>query len=327
MTESHKRRLDLFVKNTWEIKSGFIWQSPMMKHMAALLYAAEDREINVEAIRQSYDMMKGNTGLFSMFRGNSALSIAAMLSLVPDMEKRLLDTLKVYDLLKEARFYASDYLAVAAYQIAAGTDADGYSNIVWRMRSFYDDMKAQHPFLTSRDDYIFSAMLGLSDVDIAAGMARMEQLYQALKPEFLSGNGVQALAQVLILGNQTCDAIDRVLALRQSFRDFKLRLDHQYTVSSLGVLTLLPGTVFDIVRGVRETFDFLRAQKGFSTWSFQKQELSLFAAALVAYDNMASLQSGLLTTALSTSFTNIIIAQQATMAAVAASSAAASAAN
>ncbi len=326
MTETQCRRLELFAANVQEMKSSFVWQNTMLKHVAALLYAAEDKVIDADAIRQSYDLIKDNTGVFSMFRGNSALNIATMLSLAGDMEKRMCDTLQVYDALKEERFHASDYLVVAAYQIAAGSSAEGFQTAVSRMRAFYDGMKDQHPFLTSSDDYIFAAMLGLSDVDVAVGAERMEQLYRALKTEFFSGNGVQALTEVLILGDQTADVLDRVLSLKQLLRNFGLKMENQDTLSSLGILALLPGTVDDIVRDVADTFEYLRTQKGFGAWSFSKQELELYASALTAYEHVASVKSGILTTTIATSITNIILAQQAAMAAMVASSTAAASA-
>jgi ATP-dependent Clp protease protease subunit len=152
-------------------------------------------------------------------------------------------------------------------------------------------------------------MLGLSDISITDGTMRMESLYRALKPEFFSGNGVQALAQVLVLGNDTSESVARVLELRKLFRGYGLKMESQYTLSSLGILALLPGTADDIARDVTAAFEYLRAQRGFSAWSFTKQELELYATALAAYEHFDALKDGLLTTALSTSITNIIIAQ------------------
>lgn len=321
VTTTQERRLQLFFANVQEMKSGFTWHSTMMKHMAALIYTAEDRVIDNDTIRRSYNMMKENTGLFSMFRGNSALNIAAMLSRAGDREKQLSNTLQVYDALKAAQFRASDYLAIAAYMIASGTDADGIQSVIRRMRTFYDGMKSLHPILTSYDDYIFSAMLGLSDVGTDTGVARMEELYCALKPDFRTGNGVQALTQVLVLGNQTSEAVERVLALRRKFRNLGMRMENQYTLPSLGILALLPGTVDELAGEVAETFGYLRTIRGFSSWSFPKQELMLYATALASYEHVGAMSNSLVTTALTTSITNIIIAQHAAVAAAAASTA------
>jgi hypothetical protein len=155
----------------------------------------------------------------------------------------------------------------------------------------------------------------------------MERLYRELKPEFHSGNGVQALSEVLVLGDQTAESIGRVRALRQSLRYKGLKMENPQTLPSLGILALLPGTAEEIVHDVAEAFWFLRAQKGFGAWSVTKQEVLLYAAALAAYERLGDVKNGLLTTALCTSITNIILAQQAAMiAAISASSAAAASA-
>lgn len=325
MNEKYQSKLDLFVANTQKIKNSFIWQSTMPKRLAALLYAVEDKDIDCDAIRESHEFIKRNTGLFSAFRGNSAISIATLLSLSEDRESRFSDTLTVYDMMKNEGFRASDYLVVAAYQIAAHAQKDKFAKVVERAKEFYDGMKEEHRFLTGRDDYIFAAMLGLSDVELETGLVRMEQFYIALKPKFFSGNGLQALAQVLVLGGETEKAVPRVLALSEAFRRQRIRLDKENTLSSLGVLSLLPADIDTIACDVIGVYEFLRTQKGFGSWTITKQELLLFSSAIVAFKNVDDAKNGLLTTAISTSLTNIIIAQQTAIAAAAASSAAAAA--
>ncbi|NUU78144.1 DUF4003 family protein [Paenibacillus xylanilyticus] len=325
MEQQHAARVELFVSNTQIIKKSFKWQNPMMHRLSALLYAADNKTADGEAIRQSHDLMKHNTGLFSAFRGNSAISIAAMLSLTTDQETKLAETLHVYDLMKEIKFRSSDFLAVAAYQIAVQAAPDQFQYTVERTKAFYDQMKANHRFLTAQDDYIFAAMLALSDLDVDSGVARMEQLYRELKPEFSSGNSVQALTQVLVLGDDSPESSHRVLRLQEAFRKRSIRLDKTYTLSSLGVLSLLPVDQETLVDQVQETYDWLRDQKGFGAWSITKQELLLFSSALVAVQHVENLRNGVLTTTLSTSISNIIIAQQAAMASAAAASAAAAA--
>ncbi|WP_379163088.1 DUF4003 family protein [Paenibacillus sp. sgz5001063] len=323
MKEPYTARLELFAENAQRVKKGFAWKNAQVNRLAALLYTAENKIADSDAIRASFELIKEHTGSFSSFRGTTAISIAALLSLAVDQERQLTDTLAIYEMLKDAKFRASDYLVVAAYQIAANTTPDQYLRTIERAKAFYDSMKAHHRFLTGQDDYIFAAMLGLSDIDIHNGVTRMEQLYAALKPEFLSGNSVQALTQVLVLGEDSSDTAAHVLALRDAFRARGLRLDKEYTLSSLGVLSLLPCSEADIVNDVSETYEFLRTQKGFGSWSITKQELLLLSAAMVAFKYVDEAKSGVVTTMLSTSITNIIIAQQTAIAAAAAASAAA----
>jgi hypothetical protein len=244
-----------------------------------------------------------------------------MLSLTTEQETKLADTLLIYDLMKKNKFRTSDYLVIAAYQIAAHAKPDQFEHRVERTKTFYDHMKAQHRFLTGQDDYIFAAMLALSDLDVESGVTRMEHLYTELKPEFSPGNSVQALTQVLVLGDDNPDAGARVLALNEAFRRRDIRMDKMYTLPSLGILSLLPADRDTLVAQVEETYELLRTQKGFGAWSINKQELLLLSSSLVAVQYVEDLRNGVLTTAISTSITNIIIAQQAAMAAAATSAA------
>ncbi|MNM73234.1 hypothetical protein D3C81_849540 [compost metagenome] len=324
MKESYEIRLQLFADNTLRVKKEFAWHNQLIHRLAALLYAVEDRTADVSAIRNSYELIKKSTGLFSTFRGNSAITIATLLSLSLEKEKQLEDTLTVYNMLKNAKFRASDYLAIAAYQIALNTEPDQYQIAIARAQAFYESMKANHRFHTGQDDYIYAAMLALSDIEVESAAARMEELYATLKPHFLSGNSVQALTQVLVLGDKASETATDLLILCDAFRKKGIRLDKQYTLSSLGVLSLLPCDSQSVVEEVAKTCEWLRTKKGFGSWSITKQELLLLSAALVAYNYAEEVNSGILTTTLSTSMTNIIIAQQAAIAVAAASATAAS---
>ena len=317
-----QEKLALFTTNAQAIKKEFFWHNNMTKRLAALLYALENKQIDCEAIQRRHALIRQNTNAFSTFRGNMALCLATLLALSPDPQSLLDETLFVYNLLKGAKFRASDYLVIAAYQIAAQTSADNYLNVLNRTKAFYNDMKAQHFFHTGQDDYIFGAMLGLADIDVEEGSLRIERLYNRLKGEFWSKNSVQALAQVLVLGGSDDDATGRVLALRDALREQKIRLDKSYTLSALGVLALLPVEIDVIVNDIGAAQTALRGQKWFGPLYVAAQELLLYAVALVAGEYAQNIKDGVVTAMLSTSITNIIIAQQAAMAAAASASAA-----
>lgn len=325
MNEKYQSRLELFIMNIDKIKKSFMWQNILLKRLAALLYAAQDKVVDCDAIDDSCRIIKENTGLFSAFRGNSSFCIAAMLSLSSDKNLQFSNTLAAYDIMKKTGFRASDCLVIAAYQIAANSEVYKFNQVAERAKTFYDGMKKEHYFITGQDDYIFAAMLGLSDINIEIGTERMKQLYNILKPEFLSGNGVQALTQVLVLGEQTTEAADRVLALRDAFRKEGLRLDRTNTLSSLGVLSLLPADIETVINDVAQVYGFLRTQRGFGSLSISKEELLLLSSSFVAFRNVDDAKSNILTSAISTSITNIIIAQQAAISAAVAASAAAAA--
>ena len=323
-------RLDLFVDNVQAAKKGLFWKDTILRRLAALLFAASQRSIDLEAIKACERRVKESTGVFSTFRGNPMLTITTLLALADDPDRLLSDTLLVYDLLKAAKFKASDYLVIAACLAAAHAEPDQYEQVASRARAFYDGMKKDHWFLTGQDDTIYAVMLGVSGFDVRTGLANLEQLYVDLKPEFRYGNSVQALTQVLVLGGDPQAQIARVRSLNDACRANGLRMDRETTLPALGILALLPRDRDTIVQEIQMTFDDLRARPGFGSWSIGKQELLLLAAALVAFDSVDAMEKDIVTTALSTSIANIVIAQQtavAVMAATSASVAASSAAN
>ncbi|MDT0125395.1 DUF4003 family protein [Paenibacillus sp. RRE4] len=322
MQPEQMAKAELFVSNTLILKKPFKWQHPIMRRLAALLYVVENKSIDPEAIQQTNDLMKQHTKRFSAFRGPSSFHFAAMLSLTTDQLARLQHTIQVHDLLKEIKFRNSDYLVMAAYQIAAQGQPEQFQHTVKRAKLFYDRMKKEHPFLTGHDDYIFTAMLALSDLELDTAITHMEQLYRELKPHFSAKNSVQTLTQILVIGDGGSEVSERLLALSEAFRSKNHRMDKTYTLPSLALFALLPVEINLLVDQVVETYDWLRTQEGFGAWSINKQELLLFSSALTAIQHVESLQNEILTTSMSTTITNIIIAQQAAMTAAAAAAAA-----
>jgi hypothetical protein len=320
MEQKSLSKLMLFASNWQTIRKEFKRHNAITKRMSALLYAQENKAIDCEAIKRCHSLIKENTGVFSTFRGNMVLCIATLLSLSPNSQRLFDESLKVYDMLKATKLRASDYLVVAAFQIASQTEPHNYQNAVTRTREFYDGMKTRNFFTTGHDDYIFAAMLGISDIEIAEGTERVAQLVDRLKSEFWNKNSVQTLSQVLTLGNSCDETVERVFSLRDKLRANKIKLDKTYTLPTLGVLILLPVECDAIIRDIAEAQTYLRTQKGFGVLSVNTQELLMFSAAVVAGEYADSIKCGVITAALSTSITNIIIAQQVAMIAAASDS-------
>ena len=303
--------LELFAENVYTIEREKKLQWDDAHRMAALLYAQENKQVDGDSIRACLDLIKANTGLFSVFKGN--VSLATLLSLSEGPEALFENVVTVYDLLKGAKFSASEFLAMAAYMIAVQAEPENYQNIVERTRAFYDGMKASHRFLTGQDDYIHAAMLGLSGLDVTAGVERMEQLYQQLKEEFKGFDSIQALAQVLTLVDCDEQTISRLLALRDEMKARKTRLDKGYTLQILGLLAALPVDAATLVSEIAEAHEYLRKQKGLGDFSTDAEERLTYAASVVARGYVTDIRDGVLTAALSTSILNILIEQQVVM--------------
>jgi hypothetical protein len=303
----------------------------MIRRLVALLYALEGKPIDTAAIMSCYALMKESTGVFSAFRGISSTCIAAMLSLKGD-QKRLFDrTVAVYEIMKEAKFRRSEFLVVAAYLVAANADQEDHRQVIDRMKTFYDGMKAQSWLYTGVDDYILAAMFALSGADVRSSIEDVGRLYPQLRSGPFASNSALVLAQILVIGGRSDHATaDRIFDLRSAFKSQKIQADKAYTFPMLGILALLPTEVNTIVGETKEAMAYLRTQKGFGALSIQKQELLLYAGAITVSGYSNDVKDGLVTASVSTSITSIInsiIARQISMIIVAAAAGAAAAAS
>jgi len=311
-----QNKLELLVENSQSIRSDFIWHDAMAKRLVALAYALEGKKVDVEAIKACHRMIKDEVGMFSTFRGNMAVYVAASLSLSEKPQQLLSDTLEVYDLLKQEGFWASDYLVVSAYEIAANAKNHNFGYITQRSMEFYREMKANIRFYIGQDDYIFAAMLALSDIDIHDGALKMRHLFRQLKKEFsafTSGNSLVTLSQMLVLGESTAECVQNLLKLNKVLRKKKVRLDKTYTLPSLGVLGMFAVDKYAFADDLIEARDYLRSQKGFGAFSVSTQELLLYAVSLITNAYMGDAGNNVVKAGVATSITNLIIAQQVAM--------------
>ncbi|MDR0432898.1 MAG: DUF4003 domain-containing protein [Bifidobacteriaceae bacterium] len=234
-----ERTLALLKQNIGAAKgaSGLRWQGGLS--LAAFLYAQAGRQLDADAIRGCLDLIKRSTGLLSAPRGDMSLSLATLLSLSANPQQLLTDTLEVYGLLKAAKLGGSPHLLMAAHQIASRARPTDFGVMVERTRALYDGMKADHRFLTGRDDYTLAAMLALSNLDVDSAVSRIAQVYQNLDPGLGDKNGAQELAQVLTLGGGGTDAEERAVSLRAALKARKARLYRAHGMGIIGLIALL----------------------------------------------------------------------------------------
>jgi len=322
-------KTERFAENYHSIRKHFIWHEPMIKRLVSLVYALDDKDIDLDKITYCHNLMKAETGIFSTFRGNLAIYVAAMLALDYDPYKRFTDTLEAYNLLKGEKFWASDYLVASAYEVARWGGQKGLKNVAVRAMQFYRGLKANHRFHIGQDDYIFVVMLALSDIEVSDGVDRVKQIFMRLRPEFFSRNSALYLAQMLVLSGKGEDSVDDVLHLNRMLKQQGIRLNKTYTLPSLGVLSMLDTDHSAMANAIDDTMAALRRIRGFGRFSVSKQELLMHVVAIVSSVYLNGLDD-VAKASLSTNITNLIIAQQAAMlgacvgASVAASSAAAS---
>lgn len=281
-----QEKLELFADNVRKAKKGIRFKNLIARRTAAYLYALEGKPVDCDAVLSSYAAVKG-TGMFSRFRGSTPLCIAAMLSLRADSKTVLERTVAVHRMMMDAGFKKYSFLALAAYFVASGTDPERYQQIVDRMKAFNEATMVRHKYVAIDRSYL-AALLSMSDADMEEGVKSVEMLYERLKSK-ISGMNKRAygIALIAIAGGMSDQmAAERIIALRDAFKAQKRNVHHKMLggmpSTLLGAL-VLPHIDANIL--AQETFEaltYLKAQKGLRPILITKQEVLVYAAAIVA---------------------------------------------
>lgn len=273
-----------FIENRDMIKDTFRWESVYLYPVCAAVFTDRGRRADRERMERCRDILKEQTGFFSSFRSTVKLAVIAMMAVDSDPEGKLQRAQQVYSRLRE-HFFASDYLPVASMIIAELVEPSGYEAAAVRTRHIYELMKQEHPFLTSGEDSVYAALLALSGQPDEQVAGETERCYELLKPDFFSGNAVQALSHVLALGEGAAeDKCKRVMELYHGLKEKGCKYGTDYELATLGVLAMLPADSGAIIKDMTETDDFLACQKGYGLLGIGKKQRLMHAAMLVSAD-------------------------------------------
>lgn len=313
-----------FINNRNTIKSTFGWENNYLYPVCAVVFIDKRKTVDAEQMKHCRDILKEKTGLFSNFRGNGKLAMISMLAVDSNPERKLEQSLRVYDMLKEY-FFSSQYLPVASMAIANLVEESRYDEIAVRTRKIYNRMKKEHPFLTSSEDSVFAALLAVSSLTEEQVVQETENCYELLKKEFFSGNAVQSLSHVLALGEGTPEEKCRkTIEMYRKLKEKGYKYGTGYELATLGILALLPEEPELVMQDVMEVDDYLSKEKGYGFFGIGKKQRLMHAGMLVVSDYMESEKNLVMNSAAIGGTISLIVAQQAAMcAAIAASSAAA----
>ena len=325
-----REKADLMAENYKKLKEGFRWDMNLLRHFGAMVHAIKGQRVSIDSLEKIKKHIKDETSWVSNFRGTNIFILTNFLYFEDDYKTTFRNMEKVYDKLKNEGFKNSTYLPLAAYTIAKEVPDDQWDYRIKRMRHFYDNMKKNHFWLTSADDYVFAAVLATTDLEVEGTSEKIEGCYRLLNEKgFYKGNDLQTLSHILALGEEEIKVkCSKTMELYEGLKEKKMKL--QYSgLASLGVLTLISSDVDKTINEIKEVYDYIYEKDGYGFWSLDKNMRVILAANLVADYYVEGIKNGVLQVTLANSINAIIIAQQqaAVAAACAASTAAASTAN
>lgn len=321
-------RCQLLVENVVAIRRNYRWIYAMSQSLCAMIFTLRGEAVDLDKMEQCQKIIKANTGPLSNFRGTLSPILSSLLCAREDPQSTFEHTIAVYRSLKEDGFHSGQYLAMTAYTIASHTEKQGdYSDVVDKLRHIYRAIKAEHPLLTSSQDYGFLAILALSDQNTEDLVAEAEACYEQLKRGVFSNNAIHTVCQLLALGNgSTEEKCNRVDALLETFKEKHHRFGSGTELIGIGILALIDEDLDVLTDKVIEISETLKQQKGFRTLEATKPQRLMYASALVSQDYLDQMKMREAETAVTYQVSQAILAMEMAMiGAIAASAAAASA--
>lgn len=330
MKSELKNKVNHMLEVYMKISKDYKWENNLSQHFAALTYILKNKEFEKENIEDMKIVIKENTGVFSNYRGNTMFILSMLLCSEYDNPKEKFIKMMEYDRkLKEEGFKNNMYLPIANYALVLTCEEDSIDTRIKKAYEIYCEMKKNHPWLTSADDYPLCVLLAGSEKTIDTNIKNIEECYKYLNEEgFSKGNGLQFLSHILSFGDETNSSkVKRCMKIFDSLKENKLRIYSSY-YAALGLITLISNDNSDAIQDLIDVAQYLNGLKKYK-WLGKGMNI-LIASAIVSNEYIKDKlnEKDLLTTTLGITVEALIAAQTAAMVAgVTASTAAISSAS
>ncbi|MEQ8154191.1 MAG: DUF4003 family protein [Clostridiaceae bacterium] len=326
MMEGLSKKIQLLTDNYHEVKKEFRWDMSILNHFLALSYAAKGKRIDAEKIREIKSYIKDKTGPFSVFRGNNLSIMSLFLSFEDDYKIFFTEIQELVEKLKYEKISSYQFSPMIAYTFVKNSSYDNREEKIARAKLFYKNMKQRHMFLTSKDDYVYAALLGCTDLDVEETCRRIEYIYEKLNSMGYSiGNGLQTVSHVLALSDDFDFRIKLFDQIAGELKKHNINI-RSYSWPFMAVMALVSDEASEICSQAAEVYFILKNTSGYGSFMMQGYIRTIISCALAASlyipeDNkLVSISTGL-------SMQLIAVAQQQAMIAAASAAAASSGAS
>ncbi|NLI92816.1 MAG: DUF4003 domain-containing protein [Peptococcaceae bacterium] len=263
------------------VNKDYRWKnSSNVNNLIALSYVMKGRAYNKAEIDRVNDYIKKNTGPFSCYRQKSILYSVLLLLNYSDPEAKFDILLDYEDRLKSSGFKSYTYRPVTAYTLLLTCRSAEIDQRLAKAHQLFVEMRRNHPWLTSGDDYPLSILMAKEKESVSQIMKNIENIYSELhEAGFSKSNGLQFLSHILSFSSEnTSEKVLRCKKLYDFFKDNKLKV-YSSNYGALGLLTLLKGKSDEAARDTIGISRVISEEKGLK-W-LGKETIFLTSSSLV----------------------------------------------
>lgn len=279
-----KSRIDLLVENYEALRLRFMADSKFLNHFSSLVHASNDRKVDIAALKKIRAAMKEDTGIFSFFRGINESILMSFLYFEEDYNNSIKNTLSVYEKVKSNGISRSNYMPIAAYNIAKEVPSKSYDYTIKRMKEFYNAIKKGNYWNTNAKDFVFLALLAVTDLEVEKASKMVQYYYNNLKSIGLpKGTELQLLSYILtILGGESEKIFKNIINICSEFKEKNLKLG-RYVIPSLGILAFINADISEVAQEIKEANEYLKRKKGYGFFGLSNDMRMLLIVSLICH--------------------------------------------
>jgi hypothetical protein len=290
MTDAIERRLKLFADNCALARKSFMFEENTLLLLSALVYTERGKALDGAAMKECKKKINGRVGIFSGFRGKARALLSAHMAASEEGESFFERALWACELLKEQSFHRSEHIALASLVLAKNCAEIEIRQAADRAGAIFRLIKTAHPYLTSRDDYAYIAMLASRVGDPQVLTAEAEDCYNRLRGNCFPLNSLQSLSHVLALSPRPAEQkCEKTVELYKLFKTLKNRFDRCCALPLIGLLAITEEEPSKAAAEVIEVSNALRSRRGLGPWSITKTLRLMLSAALVSEEYISRL--------------------------------------
>lgn len=319
---------DMIYEDKEVLRKKMIWEtgSNSLSILAAFMYASENKRADAEKYKECKKILKKTVGAFNELRGLVEAVVITKMSLTDNPQEYAEGVRDVYKKLRSIhKLTASPYMVLASmtiYEKGGVAKADEYIDI---LEEIYKKMKAAHPMLTWDSDRALMAVMATSDVNVDKIIDKVEENYKTFKGMTIYKDALHSMAQALAVSDKPSEVLkEEITDLSKELKKAKKKVDKQFGLTTLGLLTMLDIPKDQIVSEMVEADEYLKTKRGFKWYNNNGPRFRRIYDALVVMLLHANGQNEMIKAAMSTTMDFIIAVIVSTMIAVSSSSAAAS---
>ena len=262
------QKCELLAQNQKAYYSLFKYKDTGLRISCSLLMAQEGRQVEKEELKECCQIIEKSIGTPKYFKdlGEMPAITKMILSHRPSEYFATIRQLGIQ--FDNKKFFYNDQAIIAAIIIADQVEAEARDKYVAKTKNIFQRMKSDHSLLTTEYDLVLAALLAVSDIDLNNVFLDMEECFELLKQydDYTISN--HPLSHILALNMAAPN--EKVAKTLRIQRLLEKRLNKNrihYTDSFervfLGLLASLDMTSEEIAGLVKETYDYMKAQKGF----------------------------------------------------------------